>query len=138
MGDLAYNLESFNPAFTAVLLKVQSTIGHSDYIARDAALKNLIQPLAGEYGMHNGQEQGAYCIIKYAPSVHQHFLSCPVILAGCLNDTDCQAHTTILCLSHERFKTVIRATSLRKRTLSSGAKLPQYCRFTDGIFNVQQ
>ncbi len=58
MGELAYNLESFNPAFTAVLLKVQSTIGHSDYLARDLALKNLIQPLAGEYGMHNGQEQG--------------------------------------------------------------------------------
>ena len=58
MGELAYNLESFNPAFTAVLLKVQSTIGHSDYVARDLALKNLIQPLAGEYGMHNGQAQG--------------------------------------------------------------------------------
>ncbi len=59
MAELAYNLESFNPAFTAVLLKVQSTIGHSDYVARDLALKHLIQPLAGEYGMHNGQEQGA-------------------------------------------------------------------------------
>ena len=59
MAELAYNLESFNPAFTAVLLKVQSTIGHSDYVARDMALKHLIQPLAGEYGMHNGQEQGA-------------------------------------------------------------------------------
>jgi len=58
MGELAYNLESFNPAFTAVLLKVQSSIGHSDYVARDMALKNLIQPLAGEYGMHNGQAQG--------------------------------------------------------------------------------
>ena len=59
MAELAYNLESFNPAFTAVLLKVQSTIGHSNYVARDLALKHLIQPLAGEYGMHNGQEQGA-------------------------------------------------------------------------------
>ena len=59
MGELAHNLESFNPAFTAVLLKVQSTIGASGYVARDAALKNLIQPLAGEYGMHNGQAQGA-------------------------------------------------------------------------------
>ena len=59
MGELAYNLESFNPAFTAVLLKVQATIGHSDYVARDMALKNLIQPLAGEYGMHNGLAQGA-------------------------------------------------------------------------------
>lgn len=58
MGELAYNLESFNPAFTAVLLKVQATIGHSDYVARDMALKNLIQPLAGEYGMHNGLAQG--------------------------------------------------------------------------------
>lgn len=58
MHELAYNLESFNPAFTAVLLKVQSSIGHSDYERRDAALKCLIQPLAGEYGMHNGQPQG--------------------------------------------------------------------------------
>lgn len=66
MGELAYNLESFNPAFTAVLLKVQSTIGHSDYVARDMALKNLIQPLAGEYGMHNGQEQGQYSRSRHA------------------------------------------------------------------------
>ncbi|KAL0037921.1 hypothetical protein WJX79_005370 [Trebouxia sp. C0005] len=58
MVELAYNLESFNPAFTAVLLKVQSSIGHSDYVRRDQALKGLIQPLAGEYGMHNGQPQG--------------------------------------------------------------------------------
>jgi hypothetical protein len=27
------------------------TIGHSDYDRRDAALQNLIQPLAGEYGV---------------------------------------------------------------------------------------
>lgn len=67
MGELAYNLESFNPAFTAVLLKVQSTIGHSDYVARDMALKNLIQPLAGEYGMHNGQEQGVTLVPPQTP-----------------------------------------------------------------------
>ena len=68
MGELAYNLESFNPAFTAVLLKVQSTIGHSNYVARDLALKNLIQPLAGEYGMHNGQEQGPRaCSLHFPP-----------------------------------------------------------------------
>lgn len=41
-----------------VLLQVQSSIGHSDYVRRDQALKGLIQPLAGEYGMHNGQPQG--------------------------------------------------------------------------------
>ena len=58
MHELAYNLESFNPAFTAVLLRVQQTIGHSDYVRRDAALKGLIQPLAGEYGMHNNEPQG--------------------------------------------------------------------------------
>ena len=84
MNELAYNLESFNPAFTAVLLKVgsdkilgalsaahcqsgvaivcpaqvQSSIGFTDYVRRDMALKNLIQPLAGEYGMHNGEQQG--------------------------------------------------------------------------------
>ena len=58
MNELAYNLESFNPAFTAVLLRVQCSIGRSDYVRRDQALKGLIQPLAGEYGMHNGEEQG--------------------------------------------------------------------------------
>lgn len=57
MTELAYNLESFNPAFTAVLLAVQRTIGITDYVRRDMALKKLIQPLAGEYGMHNGEEQ---------------------------------------------------------------------------------
>lgn len=57
MNELAYNLESFNPAFTAVLLRVQSTIGKTDYVRRDNALKHLIQPLAGEYGMHNGEPQ---------------------------------------------------------------------------------
>lgn len=57
MNELAYNLESFNPAFTAVLLSVQRTIGKTDYVRRDSALKNLIQPLAGEYGMHNGEAQ---------------------------------------------------------------------------------
>ena len=40
--------------------QVQSSIGHSDYVKRDHALKNLIQPLAGEYGMHNNQPQGRY------------------------------------------------------------------------------
>lgn len=38
-------------------LQVQRTIGVSDYVRRDMALKNLIQPLAGEYGMHNNQPQ---------------------------------------------------------------------------------
>ena len=37
--------------------QVQRTIGVSDYVRRDLALKNLIQPLAGEYGMHNNQPQ---------------------------------------------------------------------------------
>jgi hypothetical protein len=32
-------------------------MGSSDYVRRDLALKNLIQPLAGEYGMHNNQPQ---------------------------------------------------------------------------------
>uniref|UniRef100_A0A061RDK2 Iron-containing redox enzyme family protein n=1 Tax=Tetraselmis sp. GSL018 TaxID=582737 RepID=A0A061RDK2_9CHLO len=57
LRELAYNLESFNPLFTAVLLKVQCGIGETDYVRRDNALKNLIQPLAGEYGMHNGEPQ---------------------------------------------------------------------------------
>ncbi len=64
MHELAYNLESFNPAFTAVLLKVQRTIGVSDYVGRDIALKHLIQPLAGEYGMHNNEPQGmGVCVL---------------------------------------------------------------------------
>eukprot|EP00891_Asterochloris_glomerata_P004175 jgi/Astpho2/4175/e_gw1.00064.44.1_t len=58
MNEFAFNLESFNPAFTATLLKVQCSMGYSDYIQRDEALRNLIQPLAGEYGMHNGEPQG--------------------------------------------------------------------------------
>lgn len=63
MHELAYNLESFNPAFTAVLLKLQRTIGVSGYVARDVALKHLIQPLAGEYGMHNNEPQGVcFCV----------------------------------------------------------------------------
>jgi hypothetical protein len=41
----------------AVGVQVQRTIGVSDYVRRDMALKNLIQPLAGEYGMHNNQPQ---------------------------------------------------------------------------------
>jgi hypothetical protein len=56
-NELCYNLESFNAAFTGCLLQVQSTIGVSDYVRRDMALKNLIQPLAGEYGMHNNMPQ---------------------------------------------------------------------------------
>lgn len=39
-------------------VQIQSSIGHSDYVKRDQALKGLIQPLAGEYGMHNGEAQG--------------------------------------------------------------------------------
>ncbi len=42
---------------TALGAQVQRTLGVSDYVRRDMALKNLIQPLAGEYGMHNGQPQ---------------------------------------------------------------------------------
>jgi len=47
-NELCFNLESFNPAFAACVLSVQKTIGVSDYVRRDMALKNLIQPLAGE------------------------------------------------------------------------------------------
>lgn len=60
MHLLAHNLESFNPAFAACVLQVQLSLGASDYERRDAALKLLIRPLAGEYGMHAGaREQGA-------------------------------------------------------------------------------
>lgn len=59
LAEHCYNLESFNPAFAATVLAVQKSIGHSDYLRRDAALKRLIVPLAGEYGMHNGEPQSA-------------------------------------------------------------------------------
>lgn len=45
------------------LLQVQMTIGLSDYVRRDMALKNLIQPLAGEYGMHNNEPQGEHQLV---------------------------------------------------------------------------
>jgi len=50
-NELAHNLETFNPVFTAVMLKLQLTVGLSDYERRDAALQHLIQPLGGEYGL---------------------------------------------------------------------------------------
>ena len=59
MHTLAHNLESFNPAFAAVVLAVQLTIGETEYEARDAALKGLILPLAGEYGLHPGRPHEA-------------------------------------------------------------------------------
>ena len=63
LAEFCFNLESFNPVFAHVVLMVQKTIGHSDYERRDAALKRLIVPLAGEYGMHNGEAQSAsHCI----------------------------------------------------------------------------
>ena len=46
---------------------MQCTIGRSDYAARDGALKALIQPLAGEYGMHNGEAQGASSLWPACP-----------------------------------------------------------------------
>lgn len=55
-AEMAYNLESFNPVFTACMLKVQCTLGSSDYVARDACLQSLIQPLAGEYGLHENEK----------------------------------------------------------------------------------
>uniref|UniRef100_A0A7S0N812 Thiaminase-2/PQQC domain-containing protein n=1 Tax=Pyramimonas obovata TaxID=1411642 RepID=A0A7S0N812_9CHLO len=57
-NEFAHNLETFNPVFTACLLKIQCTIGQSDYVRRDECLRNLIQPLAGEYGMHNDEPMG--------------------------------------------------------------------------------
>ena len=56
--ELAFNLESFNPIFTATLLKVQCTIGLSDYTKRDDALHNLIVPLGGEYGLAQNKPLG--------------------------------------------------------------------------------
>lgn len=55
------------------MLMVQRSIGHSDYERRDAALQRLIVPLAGEYGMHNGEAQSArdsrLVLFLFVPSV---------------------------------------------------------------------
>lgn len=59
MHLLAHNLESFNPAFAACVLQVQLSIGATDYERRDAALKLLIRPLAGEYGMRSDETSSA-------------------------------------------------------------------------------
>ena len=59
MHLLAHNLESFNPAFAACVLQVQLSIGATDYEKRDAALKLLIRPLAGEYGMRSDDVSSA-------------------------------------------------------------------------------
>uniref|UniRef100_A0A7S0GZG2 Uncharacterized protein n=1 Tax=Amorphochlora amoebiformis TaxID=1561963 RepID=A0A7S0GZG2_9EUKA len=53
-AEMAHNLESFNPVFTACMLKVQMTLGQSDYERRDECLQSLIQPLGGEYGLCAG------------------------------------------------------------------------------------
>lgn len=60
LAELCFNLESFNPAFAHIVLMVQKSIGVSDYEARDEALRRLIVPLAGEYGMHNGEPQSGF------------------------------------------------------------------------------
>ena len=57
-AELCFNLESFNPVFTAVMLKVQCTLGASDYVRRDEALQCLIVPLAGEYGLAEQHKLG--------------------------------------------------------------------------------
>lgn len=57
-AEMAVNLESFNPVFTACVLQVQMTLGVSDYERRDQCLQRLIQPLAGEYGLHAGEPLG--------------------------------------------------------------------------------
>eukprot|EP00746_Dinoflagellata_sp_MGD_P011318 gnl/MRDRNA2_/MRDRNA2_123687_c0_seq1.p1 gnl/MRDRNA2_/MRDRNA2_123687_c0~~gnl/MRDRNA2_/MRDRNA2_123687_c0_seq1.p1 ORF type:complete len:410 (+),score=92.79 gnl/MRDRNA2_/MRDRNA2_123687_c0_seq1:85-1314(+) len=57
-AEMAINLESFNPVFTACLLQVQMTLGVSDYERRDQCLQRLIQPLAGEYGLHEAEPLG--------------------------------------------------------------------------------
>ena len=71
MHLLAHNLESFNPAFAACVLQVQLSIGATDYEKRDAALKLLIRPLAGEYGMRSDETSSA----KQGPTHRQLFQS---------------------------------------------------------------
>ena len=80
--------------------QVQSSIGHSDYVKRDQALKNLIQPLAGEYGMHNNQPQGRYtdyvnpCWVSGgALNISVYRCKHPVrMLTAGLNNDDVQLH----------------------------------------------
>jgi hypothetical protein len=64
---------------------VQSSIGHSDYVRRDTALAALIQPLAGEYGMHNDQPQGGSAARPCNAAERQHrglyWCNCDVCLS---------------------------------------------------------
>merc|ERR1719387_2042573 len=55
---MALNLETFNPVFTACMMQVQMTAGQSDYESRDQCLQRLMQPLAGEYGLHAEEPLG--------------------------------------------------------------------------------
>jgi hypothetical protein len=57
-GEMALNLETFNPVFTACMMQVQMTAGQSDYEQRDQCLQRLMQPLAGEYGLHAEEPLG--------------------------------------------------------------------------------
>lgn len=97
LSELCYNLESFNPAFASVVLAVQKSIGHSDYLRRDAALKQLIVPLAGEYGMHNSEAQSAL-LENSAPGVCHRQQCVSRLIDVCLYE-----NTTLpwLCVSQE-------------------------------------
>ena len=50
-------------------------MGYSNYVQRDEALRNLIQPLAGEYGMHNGEPQGE--VVRYTSCVGAYTANLP-------------------------------------------------------------
>jgi hypothetical protein len=69
---------------------VQSSIGHSDYVRRDTALAALIQPLAGEYGMHNDQPQGA-------PARARLLLTLRTLLSWSLQHTSSTRGGLLLC-----------------------------------------
>ena len=87
-------------------VQVQSTIGLTDYVQRDLALKHLIQPLAGEYGMHNGEDQGAslactcftYVVVKRALlAVAWPEMNSAVIGAACVMDLSLGIAIVTLC-----------------------------------------
>ena len=81
MHLLAHNLESFNPAFAACVLQVQLSIGATDYERRDAALKLLIRPLAGEYGMHAGAREQSQTHRELFQAFYEDLLKEPLAAA---------------------------------------------------------
>lgn len=89
------------PCHPATFPQVQRTIGVSDYVRRDLALKNLIQPLAGEYGMHNSMPQRE---LQHGPAILVASMAsaappaaCLVYLAPCTAPPSCSCLSQLQC-----------------------------------------